>query len=145
MRNQETRSVEWAARLGALALPCASFFGLPSRAAVEAKRIFSAAVDRGRATVRRIASQVPGRRSRRAPVVAELPDSPSVEPQTDDETIGAPVDVAAVERERARCALIVRRGIELSVAELAAAIAFHTDLTAEAAIERVEALASINH
>lgn len=145
MRNQETWSVERASRLGALALPYASFFGLPSRAAVEAKRISSAAVDRGRTIVRRIASQVRGRRSRRAPVVAELPDSPSVEPRADDETIGASSDdLVAAERERAQCALIVRSGIELGVAELAAALAFHTDIPAEAAIERVEALAFIH-
>lgn len=143
MRNQETRSVDRASRLGALALPYASFFGLQSRVVTEAKRISGAAIGRGRATVRRIALQAPGRRSRRTPVVAELTDSSSAAPRTDDETIGASVDIAAVERERTRCAVIVRRGIDLGCGPYAAAIAFGTDLAAESAIELVEGLASV--
>lgn len=47
--------------------------------------------------------------------------------------------------ERARCALIVRRGIELGVAPQAAALAFGTSFNTDAAIALVDRLASLSN
>lgn len=108
--------------------------GLPAKAVDTSRR----AIDKGYSRVKRIASSAATATAEQKQLLSPPRSLASSESQRVEDMGGS----AAALSERARCGRIVRRGVELGVAELAAGLAFHSDIDVDAAVARVEVLAS---